>query len=228
VELRDALRTTGAVRAFLADPVADDVLFRVLDDARFGPSGGNRQAWHVIVLKDVAVREALGALYLDAWHDYVGHVLEGLVPFSPLASDDERARAARRRGDAVALSRPDGFAETIASAPALLAVSVEIGALAATDRDLGRYQVVGGASVYPFIWNVLLAAHEYGLGGVMTTVATRREPEVARLLHLPATHALAAVVALGYPQARPTKLTRKRVDEFVTVDRYDGDPFTGQ
>ncbi|MDE3223138.1 MAG: nitroreductase family protein, partial [Acidobacteriota bacterium] len=218
MELRDALRGTGAVRKFLPDYVDDAVLFRVLDDARFGPSGGNRQAWHVIVLRDVAIREALGALYLDAWHDYVGHVLEGLVPFSPLATDDERSLATSRRGDAIALSQPDGFAETIASAPVLLAVSVDLGALAATDRDLDRYQIVGGASVYPFIWNVLLAAHEYGLGGVMTTVATRREPEVAQLLRLPATHALAAVVALGRPEKRPTKLTRKRVDEFVTVD----------
>lgn len=225
MELRDALRTTGAVRSFQDRPVSDDVLFEVLDDARFGPSGGNRQAWHVTVLRDVTLRARLGELYLDAWHDYVGHVLSGLTPFSPVLTTAERDLAASKRPDAIAISKPDGFAETIAHAPALLAVSVDLGALAATDRDLDRYQIVGGASVYPFVWNILLAAHERGLGGVMTTVATRKEPQVATLLHLPDQSALAAIVALGYPTARPTKLKRRAVSEFTTVDYVDGAPF---
>lgn len=225
MELRDALRTTGAVRSFQDRPVSDDVLFQVLDDARFGPSGGNRQAWHVTVLKDAALRARLGELYLDAWHDYVGHVLSGLTPFSPTLTTAESDLAASKRPDAIALSKPDGFAETIALAPTLLAVSVDLGALAATDRDLDRYQIVGGASVYPFVWNILLAAHERGLGGVMTTVATRKEPEVATLLHLPDQSALAAIVALGYPTARPTKLKRRAVSEFTSVDHFDGATF---
>lgn len=225
MELRDALRSTGSVRSFLDRRVSDDVLFEVLDDARFGPSGGNRQAWHVTVLRDATIRARLGELYLDAWHDYVGHVLSGLTPFSPMLTNAERELAASKRPDAIAISKPDGFAETIARAPALLAVSVDLGALAATDRDLDRYQIVGGASVYPFVWNILLAAHERGLGGVMTTVATRKEPEVATLLHLPDQSALAAIVVLGYPTARPTKLKRRAVSEFTSIDYVDGAPF---
>jgi len=226
VELRQALRTTGAARNFLDDEVGDDVLYEILDDARFGPSGGNRQAWHVTILKNPEIRARFGEIYLDAWHDYVGHVLEGLTPFSPLATDAQRQLAASRREEAVALSRPDGFAETIGDAPALLAVSVDLASLAATDRDLDRYQIVGGASVYPFVWSVLLGAHERGLGGVMTTVATRKEPEVATLLHLPPHHALAAVVALGYPTSYPTKLKRRDVAAFTTLDYHDGAIFS--
>src|SRR5476651_1533412 len=97
MELTDALRTTGAVRAFLDEPVSDETLYEILDDARFAPSGGNRQAWHVIVVKDVTRRKALRDLYLDGWHDYVAHVLAGLIPFSPLASDEDRAVAAAKR-----------------------------------------------------------------------------------------------------------------------------------
>ncbi len=225
MELRHALRSTGAVRSFQDRPVSDEVLFEVLDDARFGPSGGNRQAWHVTVLKDPAIRTRLGELYLDAWHDYVGHVLSGLTPFSPTLTKAERDLAASKRPDAVAISKPDGFAETIARAPSVLAVSVDLGALAATDRDLDRYQLVGGASVYPFVWNILLAAHDRGLGGVMTTVATRKEPDVAALLHLPDQSALAAIVVLGYPTARATKLKRRSVSEFTTIDYVDGATF---
>ena len=39
-------------RRFTADPLPDEVLYRILEHARFAPNGGNRQAWHVIVVRD--------------------------------------------------------------------------------------------------------------------------------------------------------------------------------
>lgn len=58
MELIEALRTTGAVRQFTDTPVADEVVARVLDNARFAPSGANAQAWHVVLVKDPAIRRA--------------------------------------------------------------------------------------------------------------------------------------------------------------------------
>ena len=101
---------------------------------------------------------------------------------------------------------------------------VDLTVVAAVDRDLGRYTLAGGGSVYPFVWNVLLAARAEGLGGVITTMLTRSEPEIATLVGAPADHALAAVVALGYPVHQPTKLRRAPVDRFATTDRFDGPP----
>lgn len=227
MELSDALRTTGSVREFTAQPVDDAVLNEILDEARFAPSGGNRQAWRVLVIKDPAQRRAIGAAYLDAWHDYVAHLLGGVVPFSPLATDEDRAAALGQRTAAEMKSRPDGFAETISAVPVMLVVCVDLGVLAATDRDLDRYHFAGGASIYPFVWNILLAARGRGLGGVMTTMATRNEPLLAELLALPANYALASLVALGHPQRRHTKLTRKTVAEFTTIDTFDGAIFSG-
>ena len=48
MELYDVMRTRSAVREFTTDPLPDDVLYRILDNARFAPSGGNRQAAHII------------------------------------------------------------------------------------------------------------------------------------------------------------------------------------
>ena len=226
MELSDALRTTGAVRAFTAQPVPDVVLFEILDDARFAPSGGNRQAWHVIVVKDDRRRKGVRDLYLDAWHDYVAHVLAGLIPFSPLASDEDRARALAHHDAAVATSKPDGFPETLDTVPAMLVVCADLSALAATDRDLDRYHLTGGASIFPFVWNILLAARDRDLGGVITTVATRREPDMRELLAIPTHQAVVAVVALGYPEKRHTKLRRRSVEEFTSVDSFEGPPLT--
>ena len=226
MELSDALRTTGAVRKFTGQMVSDEVIFEVLDNARFAPSGGNRQGWRVIVVKDEGQRRGVRDLYLDAWHDYVAHVLAGLIPFSPLASDADRANALTHLDAAVATSKPDGFPETFDAVPVMLVVCADLSALAATDRDLDRYNLTGGASIFPFVWNILLAAHDRELGGVITTVATRHEPEMRELLSIPSEQAVVAVVALGYPEKRHTKLRRRRVDEFTTVDSFDGSPFT--
>lgn len=225
MELRDALRTTGAIRDFLDTPVTDETLQAILDDARFAPSGGNRQAWHLIVVKDDATRATLRDLYLDGWHDYIAHHLAGLLPFSPLASAEDRLAAAAKRLDAEALSKPTGFAERLNETPVLLVLLADLGALAAIDRDLGRYTITGGASIYPFAWSILLAAREHGIGGVMTTIATRNEPAVQELLGVPSHFAIASVIALGYPVKEYTKLKRRSVAEFTTVDRFDGPTF---
>jgi nitroreductase len=226
MELSDALRTTGSVRTFLDEPVSDAVLYEILDDARFAPSGGNRQAWHVIVVKDLARRRAVRDLYLDGWHDYVAHVLAGLIPFSPLASDEDRALAASKREAAMALSKPDGFPETLDEVPVMLVICADLTALAATDRDLGHYQIAGGASIFPFVWSMLLAARNRGLGGVMTTIATRNEPSLRDVIDVPSEWIVASIVALGTPATRTTKLKRRSVAEFTTTDSFDGERFT--
>ena len=79
----------------------------------------------------------------------------------------------RGAGAAEARSDADGFAETLADVPVLLVVLADLSVLAALDRDLDHYQIIGGASIYPFVWNILLAARERGVGGVMTTMATK-------------------------------------------------------
>jgi len=218
VELIEALRTTGAVRAFGADPVDDATVRRLLDTARFAPNGGNAQSWHVIVLQDPERRGVLRDLYLDGWRRYVAATSAGLRPWAPITDLDAEAAAM-----AAGFDGPLGdFAERFDEVPVLLVVCADLRKLAAVDRDLDRYSMVGGASVYPFVWSILLAAREEGLGGVITTMPIFREPEVKALLSIPATHAVAAVVALGHPEHQPTKLRRGGVETFATIDAFDG------
>ncbi|BBX63308.1 hypothetical protein MSAS_24820 [Mycobacterium saskatchewanense] len=82
--------------------------------------------------------------------------------------------------------------------------------------------MVGGVSVYPFAWNILLAARNEGYGGVLTTTVVAREPAVKDLLNIPDRFAVAAALPLGKPVRQVTKLTRKSVDEIATWDRFDG------
>ena len=109
-----------------------------------------------------------------------------------------------------------------ADAGELLVLLADLSKLAAVDRDLDRYTLVGGGSIYPFAWSILLAARAEGLGGVMTTMATRREPEVKQLLGVPEHFAVAGLIALGRPLHQPTCLKRLEVARFTTLDRFDG------
>jgi nitroreductase len=87
--------------------------------------------------------------------------------------------------------------------------------------------VISGASIYPFAWNILLAARHEGYAGTITTLAAAQEPAVQALLGLPAHVALAAVMPLGRPAKRLTKLKRKPVTEFAMLERWGGPPLGG-
>jgi nitroreductase len=230
MELLEALRTTGAVREFTAEPVPDRVLRRVLDAARFAPSGGNRQGWRVVVVKDPVTRQRLRDLYLPGWYEYLAMAGAGLTPWAPVTDREAEANAlAAAPGIATAAAAgAGGFAEHLDTVPVLLALFADLRALAAVDRGFDRYSFAGGASVYPFSWSLLLAARDEGLGGVVTTMATRREAEVKALLGAGEELALAAVIALGHPVRQARKLSRAPVESFVTVDRVEGDAFAEQ
>jgi nitroreductase len=226
LDLVDTLRTTGAVRAFHPDPVPDAVLARILDTARFAPSGGNRQGWRVVVVQDSAARTALRDLYLSGWYEYLAMVAAGLVPWAPVTDRPAEAAAIGEAGRfAEAGAASPGFAETLQDAPVLLLVLADLAALAAVDRDHARYTFAGGASIYPFVWSILLAARAEGLAGVMTTMPVRREDEVRALFDIPDTVAVASLVVLGRPLATPRRLRRASVGSFAWVDRYQGAPF---
>jgi uncharacterized protein (TIGR02118 family) len=222
LSLEAALRGTGAVRSFTDRPVGRATLRRVLDTARFAPNGGNKQAWRVISVEDRATRTRIHELTMEVAKEYMALNAAGQRAFGlsahgrwpgPGGVDLEAAH----RNEA-----PAAFA-AFAAAPALLVVACETALIAAMDAELDRHGIVAGASVYPFCWSVLLAARLEGLGGVMTTFAVRKEPEVLELLHIPAGHAIVGAIYLGYPEKQPTKLTRRGVDEFAFVDTFGGD-----
>jgi nitroreductase len=85
--------------------------------------------------------------------------------------------------------------------------------------------VISGASIYPLVWNILLAARNEGYGGTLTTNVVAEEPRVRDLLGIPESCAVAAVLPLGKPRRQLTKLKRNSVAEITTRERFDGEPF---
>ena len=132
MELVDALRTTGAVREFLPEPVSDEVVYRILDNARFAPSGGNRQGWHVVVVRDPSIRRRIRDAYLGGWYEYLAQRAAGLTPWSPRNDRAVEADAIGNAGAIAAAASPDGFAERVGAG---LGVVRDVG------RDAGQHVV---------------------------------------------------------------------------------------
>ncbi|WAJ42873.1 nitroreductase family protein [Mycobacterium sp. Aquia_216] len=221
MELYDVMRSTPAVREFTDDPLPDDVLERILDNARFAPTGGNRQGVRAIVLRDQDTRAALADLGLTAARRYTAQLANGESPWNPLQPTSVDASAIEQAQVPTQMTAP--FRE----APVVLVICLNLAVVAATDQDLDRIAVVPGASVYPFVWNVLLAARNEGYGGVLTTMVVAEEQLAKDLLGIPDSYAIAALVPLGKPVRQVTKLRRRPVSEFVTSERFDGAPFAG-
>jgi nitroreductase len=216
MEIREAIRTTGAVRSFTDQPVDDATIASILDDARFAPSGGNRQPWRVAVVEDRLLRRELALLMQPVWDEYLETAMVGGTPFNVVDYV---------KPDDITPNKANALLEGIEGVPVVLAIAANLANVAMMDADLDRPPVTGGASIYPFCWNLLLSARAHGLGGVMTTFLSRVEPAAAPALGLPDHHALVATIFLGVPVHQPTKLSRNPVDSFATTNRFDGPVF---
>ncbi len=218
MDLYEVMRTTFAARDFTADEVSDEQLHRILENARFAPSGGNRQGWRVVVVRSAETKAALGPIIAPTFQRYVAQVQAGEAPWNTInptrLSDDEIASA----------PVPQEMIDKITHAPVLLMVFVDLSVVASFDSGLDRVGVISGGSIYPFVWNILLAARNEGLGGTLTTFAGRLEPDLKALLGVPDEYAFAAMLPLGKPVKQLTRLRRKPVADFAVHETFDGAP----
>lgn len=221
MELYDVLRSTFAAREFTDDALTDEVLYRIIDNARFAPSGGNRQGAHITVVREADTRRRLAELGAPAARRYFAQLTAGENPWNSLLP------SALSQHVIDETEVPQTFIAPMINAPVVLVVTVDLNVVAALDQGLDRVGLAGGASVYPLVWSILLAARNEGYGGTITTMAIPREDAIRDLLGIPDTHAVAALVPLGRPRRQLTKLRRRPVAEFVTQDRFDGPPLPG-
>lgn len=218
MDLYEVMRTTAAVRDFTDDPLPDGVLHTILENARFAPSGGNRQGTQIVVIRDLDTRERLVEITEPGARRYHAQRAAGETPWSGYV-------ASRVSEEQVAETRvPSSVTEPLRRAAVVLVVCVDLRTVAALDKELDRVGLVSGGSVYPLVWNILLAARNEGFGGTITTMAIAEEPALKRLLGIPDPFAVAAVVPLGKPVKQLSRLRRVTVDELTHVERWAGGP----
>ena len=96
MELYEVMRTTFAAREYTGDPLPDTVLHEILENARFAPSGGNRQGNRVIVVRDPATRGRLAELAEPAAKRYCAQTEAGESPWNTITPTRSRPKRSRR------------------------------------------------------------------------------------------------------------------------------------
>ncbi|MFN3215809.1 MAG: nitroreductase family protein [Acidimicrobiales bacterium] len=215
MELAEVMTTAFSCREFTDEPVSDADIEAMMALARFAPSGGNRQPWRVVAVRDGATKTALRRAAEPAMRVYMAQVAAGEAPWNTIVPTSVDVEERWNADD------PVEFLAFLEAAPVLLCVGVDLSVVASFDSRLDRVGVISGASIYPFVWNLLLAARDRGLAGALTTMCVGEEAAAQEALGFPSHVALAAVLPIGHPRRRLTKLSRLPVDDLLRYERWD-------
>jgi nitroreductase len=202
MELFEVMSTQRAMRRLKPDPVPDSAIRQILSMALYAPSGGNRQSWSFVVVRDPAKRARLGQLYREAWRDLVK-----LPYYAAAAKEPPDSPAGKLLASATHLS------EHLGEAPVLILACI------ALDQGVSP-TLTTGASIYPAVQNLMLAARELGIGTCLTTIHKFRDAQVKELLGIPEQVETAALIPLGYPRGRFARPARKPVHEVAYADAW--------
>jgi nitroreductase len=189
MDVFEAINTTRAMRRLKTDPVPDELVWKVLEAAIRAPSGGNRQPWGFIVIRDSEKKRQIAEWYLDAWNKSYAMMKHAVT------ADPAGART---------YASADHLANHLAEAPVLIIAAVRKG-------DVGTSPA--GSYIYPAVQNLMLAARAEGLGTTLTTLHRAHENEVKGLLGIPEDIETMALIPLGWPEGKFGTGARRPVDE---------------
>ncbi len=204
----EIMHTTRAMRRLRPDPVPDALIRRILEAGAAAANGGNSQRWRFMVVKDMAIKQAVQALYQRAFDKVIGPRYRTSAP--PPGVSPERYK---RQHDAV-----EYLTRHFHEAPVWIVACLDEGTAAPT-----RWS---GASIYPAVQNMLLAARALGLGSTLTTRHLLYEAEAELALGLPPGVHSYAILPIGYPMGRFGPVGRGSLSEIVFGDRW-GESWAG-
>ncbi len=206
MDVFEALYTTRAMRRVKEDPVPDNIIQSMIDSAIRAPSGSNRQNWKFLVVTDKNIREKLSNIYRETWDYYINSFLNSAK--DPGASslkkqDDKDIETIRRISNSASW-----LAENYHKVPLLVL------ALSRNDPT--------GSSIYPAIWNLMLAARGHGIGTCLTTVMSFETEKVFEVLNIPNDKGwtLNATITAGYPLGKWGVAERKPVDDVTYLNTW--------
>jgi nitroreductase len=201
-DLFHIMRTTRAMRRLKPDPVPDELVHQILQAGQWAANGGANQRWRFLVIKDRSIKEQVQKWYQKAFDEVVGPRYRGSEP--PPGSSPGRYR---RQHDAV-----EYLTEHYHEAPVWIVACQDDGEETPTRS--------AGASIYPAVQNMLLAARALGLGATLTSRHLRHEKEVEEILGLPPGVHSYAILPIGYPMGNFGPVRRGPLSDVVYLDKW--------
>ncbi len=195
--LQEAIRQRRSIRKFQPKHVPTELVVEVLGAAGWAPSAHNSQPWRFIILQDANVKRELAEKMATAW------TADMLKDGSTV---DEANRAERR--------------ERFATAPVLILACLTMDGLMKfpdvqrqqTERDLAVESLGAG------IQNLLLTAHNLGLGACWYCAPAFCKETVREELKIPTEIEPSALIVLGYPAESPPVPPKKAVKDYCYLN----------
>jgi nitroreductase len=205
-DIFDIMHTMRAMRRLKPDPVPDELVVKILQAGLHAPNGGNSQTWKFLVIKDVEIKKKVQVFYKRALDEFVGPRYASSAP-PPGATKD----GYHRQHMAV-----EYLTEHYHEAPIWIVPCI--------DHGDGEPDRASGASIYPAVQNMLLAARALGLGATLTTRHLRFEKESEAAMGLPDGVHSYAILPIGYPMGNFGPVGRGDLRDFVYQDAW-GQPY---
>jgi nitroreductase len=176
---------------------------RILDAAIRAPSGGNSQGWRFLLIDDPAVKGRLGPLYRECIQMLFSSVYKAQLDAAEASPETENSVQFMKM-----YRSANHMAEHFEGYPLMLA------AFAAGDPS--------GGSIFPAVWNAMLAARAEGVGSAITSVLLFKKDEFFEILGVPAGERwnFACLVPMGYPTGRWAVAPRRPVHEVSYRNRW--------
>lgn len=212
MNLEEIMRGRRTVRRFKKQHVSRADVERLIELAVTAPSAGNRQPWRFFITDDPSLIEHMARAVQTA----VDCIAAGIDP----AFTD----AFRNYGDYFVRFRE----APLVIAPAFTELTT-LSNMISDDLPMHYKNNInamefnsGLMSVSLAVQNLLLAAHEHGFGtSVMTGPLTARY-SLKKLLNVPESWEIAALVALGYPDEVPEARSRKNITSIIRWSGFAG------
>ena len=205
-KLFDTIYSLRSIRRLKPDAIPEETLRRIVEAGIHAPTGGNRQDWGFILVRDPETKTFIRDRYRAAQQKSRA----SQPPLSELPPARQRAMKA-----SIYLS------EHMNEVPVILLAchAKEYPAWVQAKNLRGSTATVHG-SIYPAVQNILLACRAYGIGSVLTTTHFFFEEELKKKVGVPDNIEIAALLPLGYPRGKLGKTTRKPVEEVLYWDRW--------
>lgn len=202
----EAIYTTRAMRRVKPDPIPEDVQKKILDAAVRAPTGGNAQGWRFLLVDDPKVKAELGPIYRACMDTLWGSIYK-----------DRMDAAVANPGDPESIEFQKMFRSASHLGEHFEEYPLILFAFCQYDNS--------GGSIFPAVWNAMLAARTEGVGSALTSVFFFQLEEMKKVLGVPAEgdwH-FSACVTFGYPTGKWGVAPRRPAHEVSFKNSWDGD-----
>jgi len=216
MEIMEGIHTRQSIRGFKPDPIARDVLDKILQAVSNSPSYTNTQPWEVVMVMGKK-KDELGRKLLELARTKAPTRPDLPMPKAWPAALQERSREhGARRLSTLGVARDDEEGREKLRLMNFEFYGAPCAVFLFIDGSLGEWSIF---DMGLFTQNLILAGHSFGVESCLQASVTNYAPEIKKFLGLAESKKLVICISVGYPDKKAKLNTyhslKQKPDEFT-------------